>query len=357
DNTIKYRPFINLPNGLNIFIVAAKNNEFINNYTNSRISRPTSSIYFFSNENVPDKKTFPFLVNNIPAVKNDYIYEQGELASDSSKKTIQYYYDDAGKPQSAPLSMVNPFVNENDRLVVPRRFDYTFINTTITEATFDLKDGSGSLVKSISLKQAQPIKKATLDFSDKVKHSNASDIFSLQVSGNNNFSETNNITFSDSLYSKSNWAIITIKPRVSNSDFNILTDDGFLKWEDDPGAGMAEFPAVFLVPVKSRYANYRFLNDIGLSLDLKPDSPIAPYLLKTGNDSPQLLITKVPVSLSKYYFLVGDKVDGDPKKINYKYFPNPLSYLLNQDATNRIYVDVRVPQSDLFPVVPINQTN
>jgi hypothetical protein len=346
DNSVHYQPFIPLPDDLNIFIVAVKNNSLINTYSNSRISKSIPSIYLFSNDNIPDSKTFPYLVNNIAADKPGYEYEQGELVLNSANKVVEYYYDNSGaliKTNEIAATGVQSFANENDRLLVPLKFNYTFIGATVKQATFELKDGSGNTIKSISVNQSQPVTTTTLDFSDKESVLNFPGIFSLQVSGDNNFSETNNVIFSNSLFSNNNWAVVHIKTKVSNADFNILTDDGFLKSQEIPVAGAVELPAVFLVQIKSRFGYFRYSNDVGSALELSPDPNT--YFFKEGKQ----LITQVPVSIANYFFKVPDVLPPN-QPVTLKYFPNPVSYSIQKDEQNRICFDVVVPQSDLFPV-------
>jgi len=345
DNSIQYQPFVSLPDDLNIFIIATKNNSLIDVYSNARISRSVPALYFFSNDNISDAKVFPFITSNISTEKTGYAYEQGELAIDSSNNLQEYYYDQAGALQTnAITNQVKSFVNENDRMLLPLIFDYTFADTTIKNATFNLKDTSGNSITSISINQSTPIVKTTLDFTDKKDQLKMPAVFSLQVSGDNNFSETKNIVFSNSFYDTSSWAIINIKTKVTNADFNLLTDEGYLKWESTLPTGVTEFPAVFLIPVKSRFSHFRYVNDTDEELQLITD--LDEYLFKEE----KILITQLPVSLSDYFYKVKN-VPANSDPVALKYLPNPVSYALQKDAMKRIYMDVIVPQSDLFPVV------
>src|SRR5579871_6422508 len=233
DNSIKYQPFTALPDDLNIFIAISKNNDLIDTYTNSRMIRSVQSLYFFSNDSVPDAKTFPFIVNDISGVKSGYIYEQGELVLDSSNNLIEYYYDNEGNlAENFINSKIKSFSNENDRMLLPLKFDYTFMNgNNPTQATFEVKDKSGNTVKSISVTSPQPISKTTLDFSykpDEPDKLSLSGVFSFQVNANNGFSESSNIFFADAFYSTSNWGIVQIKTKTSNTDFDLISSDGFL---------------------------------------------------------------------------------------------------------------------------------
>src|SRR5579871_5107207 len=44
DNSIQYQPFVSLPDDLNIFIIATKNNSLIDVYSNARISRSVPAL-------------------------------------------------------------------------------------------------------------------------------------------------------------------------------------------------------------------------------------------------------------------------------------------------------------------------
>ena len=349
DNSVVYEPFFAIPDLLEIFILFIKKNNFPNIYSNERIARSIPSLYFFSNENIPDARQFPFLVNSISSFDAGFPYEHGEMAIDGSNKLQEYYYDNTGALQPADVpGSVQSFANENDRMLVPLGFYYSPAGKDpVTQLDITLKDRSGNPVKTFSFSQAEPIKKIFLDFSELADQLQLSTtlslpdgLFSLQTTGNNGYSDVKNIVFSDTCYSISNWGAAYIKTQVTNPLFQLIENDGRIVKRFDNLGNLTDAP-VFEIPVKSRYGNFRYTNNNGKELTLNPT--LNNFLNKEG----KALISFLPVPLCKYYFLVPGTGGGASK-----YLPNPRSYEMKKDSLQRIYFDIPVPESDLFPVLP-----
>ena len=349
DNSLVFEPFYALPDSLDIIILFVKKNIFPDLYTNEKIRRSIPSTYLFSNENINGSKVFPFLVNTISGFDSGYFYEQGELAIDSSNTLQETYYDNSGTLQLKPVnSGVQLFANENDRLLVPSVFNYYVINNSqVTQLNIDLKDQSSNVIKSFAFSRSEPISKIQLDFRDIIETIQLSEkislpngIYSLEVAGNNSYSETKRIVFSNSFYSIYNWGAAYIKVKSSNNAFDLIANDGFILKRRDPLGVWTEAP-VYEVPIKSRFGYFRYINSNGKELKLNPI--LNNYLFKES----KILISQVPVSLCKYYFLIPD--NGG---VNTKFLPNPDDYEIKIDNFRRICFDVIVPESDLFPVVP-----
>ena len=349
DNSMVFEPYFPLPEALEIFILFIKKNNLPAVYSNERIARSVPAIYLFSNQNIPDARAFPFLVNSISVFDPGFSYEHGEMAMDSSNKLQEYFYDNAGNLQPREITTsVKAFANENDRLVVPFDFYYTLpVKNQVTKIDISLKDKSGNLIKSFSFHQTDPIKKVWLHFSDKAQLLKSSanlslpdGIFLLYANGNNGYSEIKKVIFGDQLYSIFHWGIAHLKPRVTNVPYNLIADDGRIIKRRDPLGVWTEAP-VFEIPVKSRFGNFRYINNNGKELTLNP--ALNNFLYKEN----RVLISQLPVSLCKYYFLVPESGGGVTK-----YLPNPKTYDIKKDDFQRIYFDVLVPESDLFPVLP-----
>jgi hypothetical protein len=349
DNSVVYEPFFSLPSPLTIFILFVKKNNLPEIYSNERIARSVPALYTFSNENIPDSRQYPFLVNTISAFDAGFFYEQGQLAIDSSSNLQEYFYDGTGALQPNPVTGgVQSFANENDRMLLPLGFYYRPTGKTpVTQLDITLNDSASNPVKTFSFNQTEPIDKVFLDFSDKASQLILSDtlslptgIFSLQVLGSNGYSENKNVIFSDSCYSVSNWGMAYLKTRVTNPQFNLIADDGYIIKRLDGAGNLTEAP-VFEIPVKSRYGNFRYSNANGKELKLNP--ALTNYLVKED----KALISLLPVPLCKYYFLVPEDGGGPPK-----YLPNPRSFDIKKDKFQRLFFDIPVPESDLFPVMP-----
>ena len=349
DNSLVFEPYFSLPGSLDIFILFINKNNLPHLYSNERIARSVPASYLFSNENIPDARVFPFLVNSISSFNSGLSYEQGDMAIDNSNKLQEYFYDNSGNLQPREITtMVKSFANENDHLLVPGKFYYTVTgNAQVTQLGISLKDKSGNVVKSFSFSQTEPIRKVLLDFSDKSGQLQLSGtltlpdgIFSIEANGNNGYSDTKNIVFGDHLYSVFHWGAAHIKPRVTNTLYNLIANDGGIIQRRD-AMGVWTGAPVFEIPVKSRFGNFRYINNNGRELKLNP--LFNNFLYKEN----KMLISQVPVSLCKYYFLVPENSGSVTR-----YFPNPKTYDIKKDNFQRIYFDIMVPESDMFPVLP-----
>jgi hypothetical protein len=345
DNTLVYESFEKLPDNFDINILVSKKNNLIEGYSNSILSRPINSQYFFTNESSISPKTFPFLTNDISVLDGGKAYQQGELASFGAND-IREFYNDGAADQWLPVTG-NSFANENDQLLVPVKFYYSFdAGTNITDATFELRDKNSNIIKSISVHNTDFIQKALLDFSDKTDLISIPEsfaypdiIYSLIVSGSNGFANTHSLIFNDNFYKRENWGLVNIRPKVTNSSFNLFGTDGFLIKRRSPANVWTEAP-IFEIPVKSRFAFWRFRNMNGKELKLDPS--LTDYLFKDDIN----LLSLQPNSISNSYYKLPRQGSTDTK-----YFPGPVNFQIAKDEKERICFDIMVPVSDLFPVV------
>jgi hypothetical protein len=231
---------------------------------------------------------------------------------------------------------------------VPAKFYYSFSNlNNITDASFVLKDKDGNSIKTISIHHADFIQKALLDFSDVAERIllpevfEYSDItFSLEVNGSDGYSKSHPVIFSNSFYKRESWGLINVRTKVTNSAFNLIASDGFLIRRKDVLGNWTPAP-IFEIFIKSKFPYWRFSNDKGE--ELKVASQLADYLFKED----KVLFSKRPRSISGSYFLLNK--EGTTDTI---YVHNPMNYDLKKDDKQRLYCDIKVPESELFPVVP-----
>ncbi|PWU01785.1 MAG: hypothetical protein C5B52_06700 [Bacteroidetes bacterium] len=352
DNSIVFEPLIPIPT--DFYIRVSDINRSAQEYSNFRISRPLPAVYFFTSLNVPAAKTFPYLTAPVSNFNAASKYEQGELASFGPNDLRQYYKDDTGTDQFES-AIGNFFANENDRLIVPINFTYSFIGATnLTQASFVLKDKNGVALKDkngndtkkIVASPGNTISRTTLDFSDRINlqtipNNQFSDlvVYSLVVTGDNGYAQTHTVIFSDAIQDVTeDWAAIVINSAPGNS-FDLLAADGFLKkrknslgvWEDAP---------VFEIPIKSRFCFWRYVNDLKSELDII--TALNGYVTKIGD----VLITNKPRSIALSYFLVANDTNTSTK-----YLPNPVDYEIRLDDKGRFCFDIVVPESDLFPII------
>lgn len=346
DGTLVFEPLHTLPDNFDINILISKKNNLIESYTNSILSRPVQSMYFFTNETVLSPKTFPFLTSDVSAFDSSKIYQQGELASYGINDIREFYKDDTGDQWFSVAG--NSFANENDQLLAPLKFYYSFdAASTITDAQFDLKDKNGNTLKTITVHNNDFVQKALLDFSGlgnvisiPASFQFPDIIFSLEVSASNGYLKKHSLVFSDQFYGRENWGIINIRPLVTNASFNLMAIDGFLIKRKSPTTGWTEAP-IFEIPIKSRFTFWRFKNVKGKELKLDPS--LTNYLFKENKN----LLSIQPRSISNSYFKLHEQ-----GSTNTKYFPGPVNFEIAKDEKERICFDIIVPESDLFPVMP-----
>ncbi|MBN8852807.1 MAG: hypothetical protein BGO55_03530 [Sphingobacteriales bacterium 50-39] len=349
DKTIVYTPVTDLPDDLCACISIAKKTNLIDQLTNSRISTPFPSNYFFTNENIVGDKVWPFITNPIPPLDPLFPYEQGEMATYGTS-IRSFYTDNNGAEQWNPVTGTS-FANESDRMLVPLQFTYTIPTTAnVTTATFALKDSKGNEIRTITAANGtSPLNPVPLDFSANVPHPLALGItgslidytYQLQVTGDNGYRFARTLLFSKELYNPGTWAVIMIQTKAKNTQFNLLDSDGRLFTRRQPDNTLINAPT-FEMPIGSRFGYFRYFNDRGKQLTLAPD--LTAYLYANPNNP--FLQTLKPRTISKLYLLLTDNTGTQTK-----YLPNPVNYTTVKDKGNRICFDIRVPQSDLFPIV------
>ena len=345
DGTLVYEPFVALPDDLNIYIQIGKKSGAFDSYTHSSVYHPVASTYIFSNENISGAKTFPFITSAISAFDASRPYTQGDIASYGVNDIRQYYKDTVGDQWEAIPG--SAFANQNDRLLLPSRFYYSFPSlSNVTNAVFVLKDKNGNVVKTITVDGANFLSKTLLDFSDIANTISLAEsfqfadiIFTLEVNGSNGYAASHSLIFNNLLYSRDTWGLVIIKNKVTEPSFNLLASDGFLIKRKLNTGDWNEAP-IFEIPIKSRFPFFRFINEKGKELNIA--SSLTDYLFKEGT----FLLSKRPRSISESYFKLQKEGSTD-----IAYVPNPLNYDLKKDNKDRLCLDIMVPESDLFPVV------
>ncbi len=343
DQTTVYDPLVPLNNDLHIFILVLRKNSTIDRYTNSRLRTALPSTYYFSNAEVAGAKTFPFLTNNLPAQDASFTYEQGELSLNGAN--VQEFYRQGNADVFRNVSG-SGFANESDRILLPARFDYFFPDTNnLTQATFVLKDSNGNELTTITTNNAAGIReRLNVDLNSASNQLPITTPFelnqqfhSLEVSGNNGYSSEHRIIFSSELAQLQPWAVFDIRTSVADTSFNLLANDGFIFRRRDPLGVWSPAP-VFEVPVKSRLAYWRYINNKGREMNIS--AGYLNYFDKEG----KVLVTKVPRSLSKAWFLLREEGSS-----NTVYAPNPTDPMIKLENDRRAFFDIRVPDSDPFP--------
>jgi hypothetical protein len=344
DQSVAYEPFVDFPAGLSIFISLIRKNSNIDGYTNQRVKRSFPGIYFFSTQNVVSSRAFPFLTSSIPIENSLTEYEQGELAL-SSSNTIREFYRDTVDDLWNDVAGTG-FANESDRVLLPERFEYNFENSNgLTQVEFILKDSNGVEKANIQANDSNGIgDKFLLDLSGKVNNiplsgafQPGSFLYSLEVNGNNGSHSIHPLIFSNEFFQPKPWALVHIDATTTN-DFSLFAPDGYFIPRKDPFGVLTPAP-VFEIPVKSRFVYWRYINNRGRELNI-PVS-LADYVNKEGS----VLVTKKPRSIARHWFLL--EKDPQPGTV---YIPNPVSFETKTGQDRRLFCDIMVPQSTLFPI-------
>lgn len=345
DGSLVYEPLVKFPAMFTINVLLLKNNNAIDLITNKRISTAVPSSYVFCNNTILSNPQFPFISSSISTVRGAYDYEQGELVDFGSGNLAGYYKDEFGSHWNSFEG--SSFANEGDRLLLPLKFQYSFPEgTNITQATFNLNNRSGDTIWSFQTNSDVKMSNCFVDFSGlkdlitafKTETLQAY-IFKLLVLGNDGYSNEHTILFNDSFYTSNLWGLVAVQLKTFNTDFDLFTYDGYLKKMQN-AAGEWTDDLIFEIPVKSRFAYWRYSNNKDKKIVIN-DPVVSLYLSQNNNK----LLTKRPVSITQSFFLI--KEEGGAGE---KYFPNPVPGDLKKDETGRLYYDVLVPESDNFPV-------
>lgn len=358
DTSVLYRPLAALPDDLDINVEIVKKDNLFESYTNSRLRVNLPAGYFFSNNRIVNLKVvnpnfpFLFLCNNVQAFDNKKAYEQGELAAFGETGIKQNYKTAGGTGESWSKVPGISYANENDRLLLPLKFYYSFPDAdNITQATFTLtanfalNQNDDHVVKTITIYADATVKKMLLDFSDKeaLLINNESFrfpdmVFALNVTATNGYSRNHAVIFSDTLYDQNtNWGIINIKVKPVDNTFRLI-DEGGLLFKRRDALGKWQDPPSFEIPVKSRFTYWRYINAKGK--DLKVSSGFIGCLVKEN----KVLLSNNPRSIARNYFSL-PKTGDEPI-----YVPNPTYLELKTDEHERLFFDVVMPTCEAFPV-------
>ena len=347
DGTRTYTPRVPLPDNASFPLLLAKKNNQVDAYTNGRMDRFLNSTFYFSNAEFSGAKVFPFLANSIPAFDAAAAYEQGEFVSHGVNFTRAFYRDSTDTIQWLTLNG-SGYASENDRLLVPLRFYYSFRPTdSVTNADVVLKDSASSIVAEYHFTDAEPLRKIFIPVpAEKViaapdKPASPELVYTLEVTGSNGFANTLKLVFYNGEEKTSSiWAMVDINVRSANNNFDLLDGAGLLITRRAPDGTFNPRHPVFEIGARSKFTFWRYIND------QRKD-----FLSNLHPDQLQLLGGKLvtttprPLSFTPVFF---KKPDNSPY-----YLPNPKPHGPTRSEGNKFYSDVYVSKStDLFPAGP-----
>jgi hypothetical protein len=334
DTTTGYQPFIPFPANLSLVFLLQKSNLNLDGFTNSRLTRPLPALYYFSNQDCPDPKTFPYLANAIPAYDATYNYEMGELNLNGS--TLQQATASGIAPPMTPVSD-GGFISENDRLLLPLNVVYTFAATdTVTQATFTLTDANAQVIQTITAGSAAAgaalLQKVPLNFT-----APADTLYTLEVTGSGGYSRQETVMlYGDAAELRPCWGVVELLPTVKTAPFDLIDSYGFLV---PPAGGTAPDHPVFEIRIKSRLAYWRYNpNADGVTLAINADN--TNYLVVSGTGP--ALVSKAPriCTYTPTLFTIDN--------INYDNLPNPVYGTVLAQSGNQYFKDIWVQKTDLF---------
>jgi hypothetical protein len=341
---IAYQPLVSLPPDLNIPILLLRSSDDFDTYTNRRSSQPFDAGYYFSNGNSTGAigataRTAPFLTSAIPAQSNTALYEQGEL-SVSGGAVSAFYVDNSNAKVFAPVTGKN-FMNENDRNLVATSFNYYFTAADNTKnAVFTITDKNNTTVFTDTAKSDAPLSSCQLRVDERKVNplpsatAEAAFVYTLAVTGDNGYNRSYKIVFqSAALAAAGVLGVVNLVCKPGLANFDLIDGKGLLIARYNADRTPVIAPPVFEIWIKSRYSFWRYINDEGMTLN---DSH--PAILKLTGDN---LVTLVP----KNHSLAPTAVAGLA-------LPNPKPFSPVRPEGQRIFADILVPRSDIFPSGP-----
>lgn len=345
DGTVVYAPIIPLPDQLCLRVMIREKND-IQRFTGETSPTAFRPYWYFSSNNIPHVKIFPFLsapVSNFVAAQP---YVQSEIALHAGIAKA-FLNNGAVDPW---LSLPGTrYVNMHDSHLLPLSFNYTFKSfENITAASFTLKDSTSAIVKKIDLSASQPLQTVSVNFRtneelvNSVRHDavTTGQLYSLEVTGSGGYSKTfTNLLFThDTLEIDRYSGIIdlVIKPMLAN--FNLLDGSGHLLTRILP-AGTKQPAPVFELWMKSKSAFWQYANNRQRKFKLTPAT------LDLLADISGLLVTKNPIHMS--YTPVNLKKPDN----SFQFLPNPDPALEVKREGNKLLLNMQVPDSNLFPLL------
>jgi hypothetical protein len=345
DGRTVYRPLAEIP-GSEEIMIGVRERSSIRGFSNMGLSSPFQRAFYFSNDQFPSAKTFPFLPSPVPAFDATVNYIQGDIALFGLNDTRMFLNN--GEPDPwLPLPAGN-YITGADRMIAPLSFIYNFsIADNVSDAEFLLTDNNGDEIKKITSNGNTVLRSVPLNFrlpGNPIKalpsySPRPESRYTLTVTSSNGYAKTFNILFvEDSMDITNHIAVIGLKLKSSNTTFNLTDNDGYLITKIAAN-GIKTEPPVLELWMKSRLVYWRYRNNRQKKIKLTLDTQD----LLTEDDG--ILITKVPQRLSHSPFLL-KKPDN-----SFQYLPNPAQDGIVRLVGSKLFVDITIPGSKMFPLV------
>lgn len=345
DGTVVYSPIIPLPDQLCLRVMIREKND-IHRFTAETSPKPLNGIWYFSSNNIPHAKTFPFLSSPVSAFNIGQSYVQSEIALHAG---VAKEFLNNGAPDPWLALPGTQYINTNDAHLLPLSFNYRFdAFENITAASFTLKDSTSAVVKKIDLAASMPMQTVSVSFRTNeeivkvVKHDavNANQLYSLEVTGSGGYARTfTNLLFAHDEIEAGHFSgtiDLVIKPASAN--FHLLDASGNLFTRILP-AGTKQPAPVFELWMKSKSSFWQYANNRQRKFKL---TPATQDLLA---DNSGVLISKNPIHMT-YTPINLKKPDN-----SFMFLPNPDPTLEVKRDGNKLLLNMQVPASNLFPLL------
>jgi len=347
NGTTSYEPIHKLPDDLLIPIILFKKNSSFSSFTNNKMENQLNSFYLFSNDNIfSGNRSFPYLTSDIADYDSTKTYEHGELAKFGTNDFKFFYWDSSNSAQWMSITG-KAFANENDSILLSVNSFYSFPKTNnISKADFILKDHIGNVVQEFHFKNTSPYSKVLLSFDPKLlmmlpgDQSPNKSIYTLEVTGNGGYHKTHKVLFfRNESELKNSIGLVSIKVKSSLNGFKLFDGTGKLITRKNQFNIMDPAAPVFEINFKSKYSFWRYINNHHRALQNGLHSDL---LISTDG----VLVSKTPKSLTSNTTLFR-KPDN-----TLFYLPNPAAFQTTSFENNKIYSDIMVQESTLFPLAP-----
>lgn len=305
---IRYRPQITPDNSLRLQFYIRIKDPLLLSRSNLRFNPVFPSIYYFTNDATTAGKTFPSLSVPMQDFADGRLYEMGETAIVNGTPS-QALTPTSTAAQGWTALTDRQYISEYDRILLPFNFTYRIETAGVDEAIFELRKDA-DVVKTLEFQRPEGLQEVTLDFRPKENEAPLENgIYTLAVSGSNNYERTYTVYLNKTLYRPDVWGLLDIALHTSDTAFDLLDDDGLLATPGHP-----VFELRFLN--RSTYFKYYFQQKEPPVNDPAWDNLPVPAGMQ------KVIISKQPIPLIRAY-----------RKISYDtvQLPNPDGRLISRE--------------------------
>jgi hypothetical protein len=202
------------------FMIKLKNAAFVSR-SNLKVNPTFPASYYFTNDSITTGKLLPSLSAAVQPIVEGRIYEMGEWATIAGvvSQAITRTNTAAAGWAATPDAHT---INEYDRILVPAEFPYTFDVPGLTTATFKLMKGAVE-VRSLVFNNPNGLQQVDLDFKKP-----ADDVYTLSVTGSNNYKRDYSIYLHKQLYQREAWGVLDLVMHPADAASRLIDDNGLL---------------------------------------------------------------------------------------------------------------------------------